>query len=37
MNKESTQEKETKTVNIYTPNIGAAQYMTITNSHKREN
>ena len=35
MIKGSIQEEEITIINIYAPNIGAPQYMTNTNSHKR--
>ena len=35
--KGSIQEKDIATVNIYAPNVGAPQYTTNTNRHKRRN
>ena len=37
MIKESVQGKDITIVNLYAPNIGAAQYMTNTNRHKWRN
>ena len=37
MIKGSIQEEDIGIVNIYAPNIGAPQYMTNTNRHKRRN
>ena len=37
MIKGSVQEEDITIVNIYAPNVGAPQYMTNTNRHKRRN